>query len=627
MSMQHNWLFGLDGTRISRDPQLMRRYFLEHEGVLVLDGFPSEPRDAPYAQRQEGSLMVSFLNAGIGYKIDHSGSPLFEWYTETVPEDVGEKGAVFFFCFSYGTGVPYPQCSGWYDLMVNDKKVISFRAVKYDQIFVGNQGAKLALRVAKLVSAERDHAVYIDPDTGGDSWVASGSAALGLPRSLLTPGQPVKLKIVARSFFPSREWFRIEMLGRPWHGRLFGEMNVEKTLRLLDSGRTIPFLEGTNVYFGDIHAHSDCGKDAACGHDFHEFFNRDCFSCHLEAGGNGCGYGTLAHNYYYARYISNLDFFCLADHDFQIYGNEDWWMRTNIAQQLSEQGRFVAIPGYEFTSFAIGHRNVYFGTYDNTIMISSKSSPENRLQESAEGLNPRLLWERLAQAKSPFLTVPHHPPVICHAFNWDTFNPEYDRLVEVFSGWGDHWYAEGFLRGDGSDKEPDLSVRRAFENGLFFGMVASSDSHDGCPGSAQGSGRYNWANKFSRVGSGLAALEAETLDLDGIYHALYGRRCYATTGVHAVIRFMANDAPMGSDIITRNGDVRLKLSVRSPLEVLRIRIYRGRKLLGRIFCDEREEGIELVDHLEPGERAQYVAIVDFRTYERAWSSPIRVSRE
>jgi hypothetical protein len=259
-------------------------------------------------------------------------------------------------------------------------------------------------------------------------------------------------------------------------------------------------------------------------------------------------------------------------------------------------------------------------------MVPARVHMGNTREETQESFNPELLWKKLEQSKIPFITIPHHPPVICHAFNWNTFNPKYDRLVEVFSGWGDHWFADGFLKGDGSDKELELSVKKAFEDGLFFGMIASSDAHDGCPGSSQGSGLYNWANKFSRAGSGLAAVKVTSLTLEDIFSSLYNRQCYATTGVHALLEFKAGEVENSREILTQNKEILIRLYVKSPLEITKIRIYKGKNLIERVFCDEREEEIELKDKLNYEEIAQYVAIVDFKGHERVYSSPIRIIR-
>ncbi len=304
--------------------------------------------------------------------------------------------------------------------------------------------------------------------------------------------------------------------------------------------------------------------------------------------------------------------------------------RKKIFEIVKEEAKDTVpvIGGCNHTDTKTVINNVYFGSYEDTKMIPSRTYDETGVKiETRESFNPELLWKKLEKSRCPFITVPHHPPVICHAFNWGTFNPRYDRLVEVFSGWGDHWFAEGFLRGNGSDKEPDLSVKKAFENGLLFGMIASSDAHDGCPGSSQGSGLYGWANKFSRVGSGLAAVKVNTLNLEDIFDSLYNRQCYATTGIHALIDFTVDDAGIGKEILTKSEKVAIKLSVRSPIEVTKVKIYKGNKLISRIFSDEKEEEIELEDRLTYGEIAQYVAIVDFKGHERAWSSPIRITRE
>ena len=619
--MNQNWLFSQDGRRAAKDTEKVKRYVRDNFGMCLLDGIPDEPLVTPRALKQEGDI-ASFLNVGIGYRIAHEKYSCLSWNTEKVPEDVRQEKVVFVFCFGYGDGAAYPQPMGWYDLYLNQAKILSFRAVKYSQIFEGSE-CRLALRVVRACFAAKDQILYLDRFTNGDSWTAFGSAALEIPTSKLIPGRSAQIKIQARSFFPSKRWLRIDMTGRFWKGRLLNELNSIDIVRILKHKRKVPFLEGSNFYFGDLHAHSDCGSKAVCGYNsLDQVKSRNCSGCTLTRGGSGCGYGTIIQNYHFARTVANLDFFCLAEHGFQMYGEQDWNLRLNLAKDLSTEGEFVWVPGYEFTSEEQGHRNIYFSEYKGR-MIPCFS----RIQDiEYNNLDPRQLWKPLEDDGVPFFSVPHHPPVICHAFDWASFNEKYDRLVEVFSGWGDHWDVEGYLRGHGSDKAPELSVKRAFENNFHFGIIASSDSHDGCPGAAQAQPSNNWSNKYSRSGSGLAVVQVDRLTLKNIFKALYMRRCYATTGIHTLIDFRVNGHSMGSDVKMVKNKINLELSVGSPLNITKIRIFKNGELKKRVFCDSKDELLALNDHLKEKGTANYIVIVDFQGHERAWSSPVRVTR-
>ena len=174
-----------------------------------------------------------------------------------------------------------------------------------------------------------------------------------------------------------------------------------------------------------------------------------------------------------------------------------------------------------------GHRNVYF-IDDNSPLIPSSSQCGSYAVPPFT--SPDQLTVQFNKNDIRAITIPHHPIDADHPFCWQSFKAKYDRMAEIFSGWGNSENGTVALRGYGSDKYQHLSIKNALKAGLRFGFVAGSDCHDGYPGLAQGSGRLNWANKFSEVGSGLTVALSESLYREKIFTAIYQHKAYATTG-------------------------------------------------------------------------------------------------
>jgi len=592
-------------------------------GVEVIDGMHHVTPDHSRAEKQEG-LLASFRAIQCGWKIAHLGGQYLEWETFPLPETVQAGHVVFIFPMATGLGKPYTETSGYFELQVNDRRAILFRETKYGELWEQGECA-FYYDVKRTHTAAEATCLQLDPWISDARMASFGLGLLKVPAGWLTKGRPARLKLLSHAYFPSHTWVRIDhwTTERP-DASVVPMVNWWDGLSELCAGRRPMECGGTRVWFGDLHAHSYCGQQAACGRDRDEQLStKDCAACGIDAEGGGCGHGSVAANFRYAREVANLDLFGLAEHDFQMLGQPDWFARVRCARAFTEEGRFVAIPSWEWTSVAYGHRNVYV-LEDHVPCVGA--SPVGRGYSAEPQVTPAELWAELGKHTPNFVTVPHHPPVAEHPFNWELFDARYDRLAEVFSGWGNHEDADGPLRGHGSDKWRHLTVREAVRRGLRFGMIASSDSHDGCPGNAQGSGIYNTANKFSEAGSGLAAIMADELNRESLMDSMKARRCYAVTGARTLIDFRVNDAMMGSEIVAR-GPRRIEFKVKAPAPIAKIAIVRNGQDWVREWCDQPEEAFQLTDTEDVGPAVSYYLRVTLDDREMAWSSPIWVEKE
>ncbi|MBI4878536.1 MAG: CehA/McbA family metallohydrolase [Planctomycetes bacterium] len=338
------------------------------------------------------------------------------------------------------------------------------------------------------------------------------------------------------------------------------------------------------ILWGDLHGHSNCSDGTGLPEDY----------------------------YRYARDVAALDFAALTDHDH--YGilfldqHQAMWDEIRAAAlRFHQPGRFVALLGYEWTSWIHGHRHVVF-FQDNGRVLSSLD-PAFR--------TPAQLWEGLRGQQA--LTFAHHSAGGPIATNWSYRpDPDIEPITEVTSVHGSSEALDSPnliyrpMRGN--------TVRAALDHGLRFGFVGSGDSHDGHPGLAH----------LTAPSGGLAAVFAEECTREGILEALKARRAYATNGARILLDVRLGGRLMGSTIALGEEPAPRELTVRAigtgPLAGIEV-IRSGAVVEAKAIEDALE--IETTFHLEGLARGEYVYVrvtqFDLEEPRRvflAWSSPI-----
>ncbi|MCD6359473.1 MAG: DUF3604 domain-containing protein [Armatimonadetes bacterium] len=267
------------------------------------------------------------------------------------------------------------------------------------------------------------------------------------------------------------------------------------------------------------------------------------------------GPATLEEAYTFARDTAGLHFAAVTDHDLKLTGVE-WEQTLAAADALTEEGRFVAFPGYEWgdssgMAMNFGHRHVVYRNGERAPLLRCCEPPTH----TAPGL-----WERLRELvpMSDVLVVPHHTARGGGQTweNWDYFDPELQRLCEVYSIWGSSEkmgepYPIRYLAGGGYFNTGEAAghhLQDGLARGYRFGFTAGSESHDGRPGRSLLHGHYVIAEEEFLHPPGVTAVWAEEFTRDGIFDALRARRCYGTTGARIIVRFAVNGVPMGGDL-------------------------------------------------------------------------------
>ncbi len=515
------------------------------------------------------------------------------WETAPVPAERLDRVA-FLLNLGFGNGSPLPQPTGHWEIYVNNRLAVSVRVVNHAQAWSGG-ACTLAFAANRIETAEPFGSLCLGSLMPHVGQAAFGPGVLVVPSSWLGTGAPATLRVHARADSPSALWFNLAP-----HTEILEWGNVWAAVRLLAEPH--PRLGDFQVFFGDIHTHSGQVRDA----------------CRNE----GCGWGTREENYAYARGPGGLDFYALTDHEWQI-DPADTRGYLDLADRFNEEGRFVCLPGYEYTNQLYGHRNVYFRSSGGDV-FSTHSAWDRPSMDPRTCTTPRELWRAMEQTGVPFITVPHHPSALPHPLSFEGSDPRYDRLFEIYSTWGSSEYDGDFPRGV-SDRWPGLNYRNALARGLRCGVVAASDGHDGHPGHAQGM-LAKHHHVFHFCGSGRTAVLAPELTRAAVFDALHARRCYATTGTPMLLDVRAGGAVMGSErpAVPPDSHPVLAIACTGTNGLDHLRIMRNARVAATIPCHgERGIDLEWEDPAAAGTAplAYYVRVVQ-KDRESAWSSPI-----
>ncbi|HWI63412.1 MAG TPA: DUF3604 domain-containing protein, partial [Symbiobacteriaceae bacterium] len=491
--------------------------------------------------------------------LDQQQPGALRWLSAPVP-DSGMESVVFLLSIGLGNGSALPQPTGYFELLLNGRRLATLRVVKQSETWV-SEAATVHYEVRRLETAPQGMSLILDSHLREEAFASFGLLVVKVDRSLVRPGEGATFEVRSCNRNRSTQWLKVDKgTNVRFHSDFYTGMAA------VARGRVAPRSGQHNVYFGDIHTHSG-----------------------QAAGGLGtCGTGSVDENYQYARDVSNLDFYALTEHDWQTNA-EHWATLMQKVEEYNAPGRFATIPAFEWTSLVYGHRNVYYADANQPFFLSWQEALAGKpRQPMGAGVDsPRELWAKLDQLNTLAITAPHHPSAASHPLNWDYWNAKYDRLVEIYSSWGSSEFAENRNRGFGCERFGHLNVVDALNRGLRFGLIASSDGHDGNPGNAQ-SPVYRHHHLWHYLGSGLTAVLADDLSRESVLQALHDRRCYAVTGAPIVLDFRLNDHLMGRELSA--GQVGRKplltADVTGTTHLTRLEIIKNGRIVWRHDCYE-----------------------------------------
>lgn len=270
-----------------------------------------------------------------------------------------------------------------------------------------------------------------------------------------------------------------------------------------------------------------------------------------------------------------LDVTSHQGNDFQI--TKEFWDELNrLTAEFNEDGRFITLPGYEWSGNTNlgGDRNVYYTDESHGIYRSSHALISDRDDIDTDRSTAADLFETLSTMKEDVACFAH-----CGGRYADiklAHDGSVERSVEIHSSWGTF----------------EWILHDAFEMGYRVGIVSNSDGHKGRPGAS-----YPGASMFGAVG-GLTCLEMPELTRTAVFDCLRKRRHYGTTGnrmfIDLAVEFDApatiyhedpnlgpaegqpsNTALMGDIVHLPEGDATLRVDIAASSPIVRVDVFNG----------------------------------------------------
>src|ERR1700736_3607099 len=292
--------------------------------------------------------------------------------------------------------------------------------------------------------------------------------------------------------------------------------------------------------------------------------------------GETIGMGTAEEYFRYARDKAFVDMVGHQGNDFQI--TDAFWHQLNaLTAQFDEPGKFVCLPGYEWSGNTGmgGDRNVFFRREGRPIRRSSHILVEGETSSAAVYTADKLFAALQGEDCRVIAHVGGRYADVKYAHDG-----RIERTVEVHSSWGTF----------------EWLLHDAFAMGYRVGVVCHSDDHKGRPGATAPG-----ASTFGAIG-GLSCYFMPELTRDALFEALCARRHYGTTGkrlyldLHATFEqdvtgfsedpklgpakeFPVREAMMGDIIRPLSVPMRLSVEVIGTAPLERVDVFHGTQVV------------------------------------------------
>lgn len=287
-------------------------------------------------------------------------------------------------------------------------------------------------------------------------------------------------------------------------------------LNLLTAGT--PNAAAYNLYFGDLHSHTDYS--------------------------DGSGTPLDAYSAAYAAALAGeVDFFGTTDHNHYGYGTgwmtaDNWADTLATADMFNQEGVFVTLPGYELWLPSIGEMNI-IGTTEwfGQVVNPAGHGFNNGVRGASKVVGNLYDWlvarGASAQWNHPALYGAQGGPLV-NFFGFGHWTRERDLAVNQVEVWNEDAYEWAYIE--------------ALDAGWHVLPSANSDTHD-----------PDWVTGCDVR----TVLLAEELSRGALLEAMQASRGYATLDKNLEIRYTLDDAVMGSTLEPKD-DYVAKVEVHDP---------------------------------------------------------------
>lgn len=221
--------------------------------------------------------------------------------------------------------------------------------------------------------------------------------------------------------------------------------------------------------------------------------------------------------------------------------NEVWKVISQNLIDFDEEDRFTTFPGFQWVGDPKeeGVRVVLFSKESKQIP-RKKDIKYASLKKMYKAFNPKEI-----------ISIPSFTMGKGFEYNFDNFNPDFERVVEIYNSWGSSECTakEGNkspIKAQGKSgiqESAEGAIQKALQKNCRFGFVGGGLDDRGIYGDFYESDQTQYP-------PGLTAIIAKGHTKEALYEALYNRSCYATTGQRIIVGLSIAGAPMGKEIST-----------------------------------------------------------------------------
>lgn len=314
--------------------------------------------------------------------------------------------------------------------------------------------------------------------------------------------------------------------------------------------------------------------------------------------------------------------------------NEIWKSCVQNAIEFDEADRFSTIIGCQWSGKA-GDEGVrqFIYTKEAKQIIRKKEAKYGTLSKIYKTFTPKEL-----------ISIPTFTMGKGHHFNFKNFDPEFERVVEIYNAWGSSECSkkDGNLtpiNGNGKNgvkEAAEGAIQDALQKNCRFGFVA---------GGLDDRGIYSnfFDSDQDQFHPGLTAIISKEHSRTALTDALYRRSCYATTGKRFIVGFFIANVGMGQEVSTAdkhgllfNRHISGYVAGSAPLT--KVEIIRNGEVIKTFQSDTYHMNIEY-DDMDPIEKVlidakdkkppfvYYYLRITQADGHMAWASPIWIDFE
>lgn len=422
---------------------------------------------------------------------------------------------------------------------------------------------------------EARHYFWVDVDIEGDGNVVTLPEP---PYLSIVGGQAEKLIVTVPSMIVAGEQFQIQVRAEDAWGNpatayrgtaVIHSRNVRVPIERLTFGEAdkgVRWIEGCTVMQAGTHRLTATDEETGLTAQSNPTLCEETkASYNLYWGDSHGGQIAMAEKisdfFQYARDVAAIHFAGYQRND-HVLSKRDWALQQAAERAYDRPGRFVALPGYEWSANTSrgGHHNVYFRRHDQPIRRSDHGGLEDKSDADTDLYHIQDVYE--AFRNSDAVITAHvggeHSDLTYH-------DPALEPAVEVTS---DHGTFEWIL---------EEALQRNYKMGFFGG----SDSHNGRPGNDTPGYQHR---RYAKAG--LAAVYVPELTISSVLSAYKARRIYATTGARILMHTEAAGHLMGTEFTTaEQPEISAFIAGTTPFES--VELFRG---LERIYSHPVDGG-------------------------------------